>query len=101
MGGGFGSWEKNGKKITVGIILARSQLDQHVFQIFVDLESVCFYSLYQTVNNGTDFCVTDGIRIHVALVFLSKGEETDGELCGLSLYQNKRRECYPVFHSRT
>lgn len=75
---GFGPGEKVCKEISAGIILVRCQFGQHIFQIFVDAESVCFCSFYQTVHDGTGFCSADGI--YVDPVLTPKGERTDGAL---------------------
>ena len=50
-----------------GIILVRCQFGQHIFQIFIDPETVCFCSFYQTVHDGTDFCSADGIHVEPVL----------------------------------
>lgn len=51
--GCFGPWEKVSKEIAAGIILVCCQFGQHIRQIFVDPETVCFCSLYQSVHDGT------------------------------------------------
>ena len=77
---GFGPGEKVCKEISAGIILVRCQFGQHIFQIFVDPESVCFCSLYQAVHDGAGFCSADGI--YVDPVLPPEGEGTDGAFCG-------------------
>ena len=78
--GCFGPGEKVSKEVTAGIILVCCKLGQHIFQIFVDLESVCFCSLYQAVHDGAGFCSADGI--YVDPVLPPEGEGTDGAFCG-------------------
>ena len=82
----FGPGEKVSKEVTAGIILVCCKLGQHIFQIFVDPETVCFCSLYQTVHDGTGFCSADGI--HVDPVLTPKGEGTDGTFCGVVVHGN-------------
>ena len=57
---------------------------QHILQIFVDPESVCFCSLYQAVHDGAGFCSADGI--YVDPVLTPKGEGTDGMFCGVVVH---------------
>lgn len=82
----FGLGEKVSKEIAAGIILVCCQFGQHILQIFVDPETVCFCSLYQAVHDGTGFCSADGI--HVDPVLTRKGERTDGALCGIVIHRN-------------
>ena len=82
----FGPGEKVGKEVTAGIVLVCCQFGQHILQIFVDPETVCFCSLYQTVHDGASFCSADGI--HVDPVLAPKGEGTDGALSSIVVHGN-------------
>lgn len=82
----FGLGEKVSKEIAASIILVCCQFGQHILQIFVDPETVCFCSLYQALHDGTGFCSADGI--HVDPVLTPKGERTDGALCGIVIHRN-------------
>ena len=62
------------------------KLGQHILQIFVDPESVCFCSLYQAVHDGAGFCSADGI--YVDPVLSPEGEGTDGAFCGIVVHGN-------------
>lgn len=84
--GCFRPWEKVSKEIAVGIIMVRCQFGQHIFQIFVDPETVCFCSFYQAVHDGTGFRSADGI--HVDPVLSPEGEGTDGAFCGIVIHGN-------------
>ena len=79
--GCFRPGEKVSKEVTAGIILVCCKFGQHIFQIFVDPESVCFCSLYQAVHDGAGFCSADGI--YVDPVLPPEGEGTDGAFCGI------------------
>ena len=68
-----------------GLLWTRGE-GQHILQIFVDPETVCFCSLYQAVYDGTGFCSADGI--HVDPVLTPKGERTDGTFRCLSSYKD-------------
>lgn len=59
---------------------------QHILQIFVDPETVCFCSLHQAVHDGTGFRSADGI--HVDPVLSPEGEGTDGAFCGIVIHGN-------------
>lgn len=60
------------------------QFGQHILQIFVDPETVCFCSLYQAVHDGAGFCSADGI--YVDPVLPPEGEGTDGTFCGVVVH---------------
>lgn len=46
---------------------------QHILQIFVDPETVCFCSLHQAVHDGTGFRSADGIHVDPVLSPRVKG----------------------------
>ena len=82
--GCIGPGEKVSKEIAAGIILVCCQFGQHILQIFVDPETVCFCSLYQAVHDGAGFCSADGI--YVDPVLPPEGEGTDGTFCGVVVH---------------
>ena len=84
--GCFGPGEKVSKEVTAGIILVCCKLGQHIFQIFVAPESVCFCSFYQAVHDGAGFCSADGIYVDPVLPL--EGEGTDGAFCGIVVHGN-------------
>ena len=63
-----------------------SQFCEYILQIIINLETVGFGGLHQTVHDGTDLGTTDGIHIDPVLTVDSEG--ADGTFCRVVVHGN-------------
>lgn len=72
-------WKEIPEKSTVGITLMSGQFGQHILEILIYVQVVCFCSFNQAVHDGT--CLGTTSKIHANTILPTQSKRADGTFC--------------------